>query len=62
MDGVAQFPREVRVDRGGAHAAVAEIFLNELQCYAGFEEVRGVAVAQRVDVSTLVDAGLPNGA
>jgi hypothetical protein len=60
MDRVAQFSREVRVDGGGAHAAVAEIFLNELKCHAGFEEVGGIAVAQCVDVSPLVDAGLPD--
>ena len=48
--------RQVRVDDGGGGALVAEVDLNLAQVLALFEQVRGVTVAQRVDVRGLLDA------
>lgn len=59
--GVAKLAREVRVDRGRARAFVPELLLDELEGDPGFQEMRGVAMAERVDMGTLVDAALLHG-
>jgi len=41
---------------------MAQILLDESKVDARFEEMRGVAVAERMDVRTLVDAALLHGA
>jgi hypothetical protein len=43
---VAEFPREMGVDRGGLGAGVPEVILDEAERHARFEEVRGGAVAE----------------
>ena len=50
--------REMRVERGGAEAGVAEVVLNEGEGDARFEEMRGVAVAERMHMGALVHAAL----
>jgi len=47
---------EVSVDGGGLRAGVAQVFLDQSEIDAGFEQVGGVTVAERVDVGALVDA------
>lgn len=56
--GLAEFARQVRVDGGRARTFVPEILLDELKSDARFQEVGGVAVAKRVHVGSLVDAGM----
>lgn len=48
--------RQVRVDRGGVGALVPEVDLDLAQVLALLQQVRGVTVAQRVDVRGLLDA------
>ena len=50
--------REMRGERGGAEAGVAEVILNEREGDAGFEEMRGVAVPERMHMGALVHAAL----
>ena len=48
---------QVQIDDRVADVGVAEQFLNARQIGAGFQQVRGVAVAQRMRVNALGDAG-----
>ena len=50
--------REMRVERGGAEARVAEVILTEREGDARFEEMRGVAVPERMHMGALVHAAL----
>ena len=50
--------REMRGERGGAEAGVAEVILNEREGDAGFAEMRGVAVPERMHIGALVHAAL----
>ncbi len=56
--GIAQFAREVRVEGRRPRALVPEILLDELQRDPRFQQVRSVAVTQRVYVRSLVDPSL----
>ncbi len=60
-DAAPAFVEDVGVDHGGGHVAVAEQFLHGADVIAGFEQVGGEAVAQRVRVRRLVDPGAPRG-
>ena len=48
----------MRVERGGAEAGVPEVVLNEREGDARFEEMRGVAVPERMHMGALVHAAL----
>ncbi len=54
--------RQMRGERGGTQAGVAEVVLNEGEGDARFEEIRGVAVTVRVHVRARVHAALFDGA
>ena len=54
--GVAEFPGQVGVDGRGLRAIVPQVVLDQAEIDAGFEKMRGVTVAERVDVGPLVDA------
>ena len=58
IDGAAfHLGGEVRVERGGLRARVAQVGLNQAEVDARFEQMGGVRVAQRVDVGALGHAG-----
>jgi hypothetical protein len=48
---------QVGVDLGGAGAPVAQVFLNDPEVDPRFQQMRGVGVAQRANVSLPGDAG-----
>lgn len=52
----SHLPRQMRVDLGGAGAAVTEGLLDNPKVDAGFQQVCRIGVTQRVDVSFLDDA------
>lgn len=53
---------EMRIDRCGLRTRMPEILLNEPKIDAGFEQMCGVTVAERVDMRLLVNATLFDGA
>jgi len=60
-DAAATTVEDVRVDHCGADVAVAEEFLDRADVVAGFEEVGGEGVAQRVAACGLGDACVAHG-
>ena len=60
--GIAEFAGEMGVDRGGPGTGVAEVVRDQAEVDAGFEEMGGVAVAERVHVGALAHAALLDGA
>ena len=62
IDGIArrvpELAGDVGVDRRRARTAVAEVLLNDRHRDAGFQEMRGVAVAERMDVRAFGHATL----
>src|SRR5258708_37714862 len=56
--GGPHFPGQMRVEGRGAGTAMAQAILNQAQVETRFQQVRGVGMAQRVDMSALVDATL----
>ena len=58
--GGPHLPRQMRVDLGGAGAAVAQVLLDDPQV-PGLQQVGGVRMAQGVDMGALVDATLLQG-
>src|SRR5215210_2663143 len=59
---VADLTGEMGIDLGGARAGVAEVLLDQPGVETVLEQVSGVAVPQRVNVGTLADAALFEGA